>query len=102
MTEVYLLTLSDIVSRGESLGIKMLFLPQRSRDNLKHLHAATDRNPCLTGRKKFYDGQYCTVKPRYKDTQYKDIFDIRIHLLAPQGLILLCATPRYKDTSVYP
>jgi hypothetical protein len=43
-----------------------------------------------------------TVKPRYKDTQYKDILDIRIHLLAPQGLILLCATPRYKDTSVYP
>jgi hypothetical protein len=43
-----------------------------------------------------------TVKPRYKDTRYKDILDIRIHLLAPQGLILLCATPRYKDTLVYP
>lgn len=65
MTEVYLLTLSDIVSRGESLGIKTLFLPQRSRDNLKHLHAATDRNPCLTGRKKFYDGQYCSNFPAF-------------------------------------
>jgi hypothetical protein len=41
-------------------------------------------------------GNMDTVKPRYKDTQY------RIHLLAPQGLILLCATPRWKDTSVYP
>jgi hypothetical protein len=27
---------------------------------------------------------------------------LRIHLLAPQGLILLCAIPRYKDTSHYP
>jgi hypothetical protein len=27
-----------------------------------------------------------TVKPRYKDTRYKDILDIRIHLSGPAGI----------------